>query len=89
MSGLNEALAAHEASGGWQVRQHESGLDVLVMKPGPGFDPTATEEAVQAALTKAAVVSPVVHVSLVESIPAGAAGKRPLIVSQNSSPAAS
>lgn len=38
---------------------------------------------------KQAWCPPVGHVSLVESIPAGAAGKRPLIVSQNSSPAAS
>ena len=49
-------------------------------EPGDGFDATATESAVQTALAKAGAQPPAVEVSLVESIPAGAAGKRPLIV---------
>jgi phenylacetate-CoA ligase len=67
-------------AGGWQVRQQESRLHILVTKPGDGFDATATERAVQTALAKAGAQPPAVEVSLVESIPAAAAGKRPLIV---------
>lgn len=74
-------------AGGWQVRHEDSGLHVLVTKPGPGFDPTATEGAVHAALTKAGARAPTVQASLVESIPAGAAGKRPLIVAKANPPA--
>jgi phenylacetate-coenzyme A ligase PaaK-like adenylate-forming protein len=67
---------------GWQVRHEDTGLRVLVAGPGAGFDPTATRHAVQAALTAAGVRSPVVHVSVVDAIEAGAAGKRPLVVSR-------
>ena len=74
-------------AGGWQVRQQDSGLHVLVTKPGPGFDPTATEGAVRAALTTAGARVATVHASVVESIPAGAAGKRPLIVANANPPA--
>jgi len=65
---------------GWQVQQHHDHLLVLVAGPGPGFDPTATEQAVQAALTASGADPPAVHVSVVDAIPAGAAGKRPLVV---------
>ena len=65
---------------GWQVRQQERELRVLVAAPGPDFDPTGTERGVQAALTAAGVRPPEVQVSIVDAIPAGAAGKRPLVV---------
>ena len=65
----------------------DSGLHVLVTKPGPGFDPTATESAVRAALTTAGARVATVQASVVESIPAGAAGKRPLIVANANPPA--
>lgn len=67
---------------GWQVRQEERDLRVLVAAPGPGFDQQATERAVRAALTTAGALEPAVHVSMVHAIPAGAAGKRPLIVAR-------
>ncbi|KMO71297.1 hypothetical protein [Mycolicibacterium chlorophenolicum] len=76
-------------AGGWQVRQHDDALDVLVMKPGPAFDPIATERAVHQALAKAGAELLGIHVTPVDSIPAGAGGKRPLIVAQHRSPAKS
>jgi phenylacetate-CoA ligase len=74
-------------AGGWQVRQHDDALDVLVMKPGPAFEPAAIERAVREALANAGAEPDEVHVTPVHSIPAGAAGKRPLIVAQRRSPA--
>jgi len=65
---------------GWQVRQGEREITLLVAAPGPGFDPTGTERAVRAALTTAGALPPALHVSAIDSIPAGAAGKRPLVV---------
>ena len=67
---------------GWQVRHEDNGLRVLVARPGHGFDPAATRRAVQAALTAAGVRSPAVHVSVVDAIAAGPAGKRPLVISR-------
>ena len=58
---------------GWQVRQHEDQLRVLVAGPGPGFDPAGAERAVQAALTTAGAHVPAVHLSVVDAIPTGAA----------------
>jgi len=71
---------------GWQVRQQETQLRVLVAAPRPSFDPLAAERTVRAALTAAGASAPVVHLSVVETIPAGAAGKRPLVVALPSPP---
>jgi phenylacetate-CoA ligase len=65
---------------GWQVRQGAREITVLVAAPGPGFDPTGTEHGLRAALTTAGALPPSVRVSVVNAIPAGAAGKRPLVV---------
>jgi phenylacetate-coenzyme A ligase PaaK-like adenylate-forming protein len=65
---------------GWQVRQEADRLHVLVAGADNGFDPTGTERAVQAALTAAGARAPAVQVSAVDAIPAGATGKRPLVV---------
>lgn len=65
---------------GWQVRQEGALLRVLVARAGPGFDPDATERDVRAALTEAGAVPPPVRVQVVDAIPAGASGKRPLVV---------
>ena len=65
---------------GWQVRQGGQEIAVLVAGPGARFDPAAAERAVRAALTAAGALAPPVHVSVVDTIPAGAAGKRPLVV---------
>ena len=68
---------------GWQVRQEGDRLAVLVADPGPAFDQAGTERAVRAALTAAGAAEPAaVQVSVVAAIPAGAAGKRPLVVAQ-------
>jgi phenylacetate-coenzyme A ligase PaaK-like adenylate-forming protein len=66
--------------GGWQVRQHETGLRVLIAAPGPGFDPNATERALQEVLSRAGARALAIHVAVVDSIPAGRAGKRALVV---------
>jgi hypothetical protein len=53
---------------------------VLFARPSAGFDQSATERRVQAALAAAGAVAPVVHLSVVDTIPAGPAGKRPFVV---------
>ena len=70
--------------GGWQVRQQPDGLTVLVMDPGRGFDADATAQAVRVALTRTGALAPMVRVTVVDAIPAGAAGKRPLVVAADS-----
>lgn len=65
---------------GWQIRQQEQELLVLVANPGAGFDAPGTERALAAALEAIGVRPPGIRVSVVDAIPAGAAGKRPLIV---------
>ena len=67
---------------GWQVRQEESGLRVLIAGPGPGFDADATERDVRSALAAAGASPPPVRALAVDAIPAGAAGKRPLVVAR-------
>ncbi len=65
---------------GWQVRQREGQLDIQVAGAGPGFDPAGTEQALHAALAAANVAPLLLRVSVVDTILAGAAGKRPLIL---------
>jgi len=69
---------------GWQVRQENGGLRVLVASPAGRFDPHAIEVAVRRALAAAGANSPPVEASSVDTIPAGAAGKRPLVVNVQS-----
>jgi phenylacetate-coenzyme A ligase PaaK-like adenylate-forming protein len=64
----------------WQIRQEDNQLRMLVAGPGSGFDPAATERAVQAAITAAGGHALPITVSVVDHIPAGAAGKRPLVI---------
>ena len=71
---------------GWQVHQQEDGLQILIASPGPGFDQTATESAVQAALDSAGAATTAVTATVVDSIPVGAAGKRPLVIALRPSP---
>jgi len=68
------------AAAGWQVRQQEHELRILVAAPGPRFDQQATVRAIRTALATAGASPPSVQVSIVDAIPAGAAGKRPLVV---------
>jgi phenylacetate-CoA ligase len=65
---------------GWQVRQDQDGLTVLVASPGPAFDAAATQQAVAAGLEDAQVAPLAIRVAVVDAIPTAAAGKRPLIV---------
>jgi putative adenylate-forming enzyme len=64
----------------WQVRQHGADITVLVAAPDPSLDIAATEHAVLTALRRAGAQPRAVSLSIVDSIPAGAAGKRPLVV---------
>jgi hypothetical protein len=64
----------------WQVRQHGADITLLIAAPGPQVDIAATEHAVKAALAQAGAQPRAVSLSIVDNIPAGAAGKRPLIV---------
>lgn len=66
---------------GWQVRQEDAGLRVLVAAPGSGFDAASTERALRDALSQAGVAPDrTVEVAVVDTIRAGPAGKRPLVV---------
>jgi phenylacetate-CoA ligase len=76
---FHRALELVDAAG-WQVHQDHDGLTVLVASPGPAFDAVAVRRAVATALTDGGIVPPAIKVEVVDSIPAGAAGKRPLIV---------
>ena len=76
---FHQVLDLLDASG-WQVRQQEQELRLLVAGPGPGFDASAAERAVRAALAAAGALAPPVLLSVVETVPPGAAGKRPLVV---------
>jgi phenylacetate-CoA ligase len=78
---FHQALDLLDATG-WQVRQGEQDLTVLIAAAGPRFDPMVTADAVRAALTTAGVRSPTITIRQVDTIPAGAAGKRPLVVAQ-------
>jgi phenylacetate-coenzyme A ligase PaaK-like adenylate-forming protein len=76
---FHQALDLLDAAG-WQVRQQEHQLQVLVAAPGPAFEARTTQRAVRAALTTAGALPPPLGVLVVDAIPAGAAGKRPLVV---------
>lgn len=65
---------------GWQVRQDDRALQVLIAAPGPGFDGAGLERAMTHALAANGAVPSAVGVRVVDSIPAGAGGKRPLVV---------
>jgi hypothetical protein len=67
---------------GWQVRQGGHDLTVPVAAPGPGVDPAAVDRSIRVAL--AAVGARVrVAVRVIDTVPAGAAGKRPLVVAHH------
>jgi phenylacetate-CoA ligase len=67
---------------GWQVREEEHGLRVLIARPSGALDATAVQQRLRAALAEAGVAPLPIDVSVVEEIPTGAAGKRPLVVSR-------
>jgi putative adenylate-forming enzyme len=69
---------------GWQVRQDAGGLDVLVASPAEGVDPAAIEDSLRTALRRAGAAVPSVAVRVVDAIPAGRGGKRPLVVARRS-----
>ena len=71
---------------GWQVRQQKDGLQIVIASPGPGFDRTATESVVSAALDGAGAATTPVTATVVDNIPVGAAGKRPLVIALRTSP---
>jgi len=65
---------------GWQVRQQQDALIILIASPGKDFDPATTEHHVMTALTAAGAFPPPVRTTTVDMIPSGAAGKRPFVV---------
>ena len=76
---FHRALELIDAAG-WQVRQNPDGLTVLVASPGPTFAAPAVQQAVAGGLEDAQVAPLAIRVVVVDTIPTGAAGKRPLIV---------
>jgi phenylacetate-coenzyme A ligase PaaK-like adenylate-forming protein len=76
---LHRALDLVPAAG-WQVRQEPSGLRVLVAKPEAQFDAANLSTEIRTALERAGAKPVPIQVESVERIPAGASGKRPLIV---------
>ena len=71
----------------WQVRQRGAGISVLVAAPGAHVDLAATERAVRAALAAAGAQPRAVSLAVVDAVPAGAAGKRPLVVAERTAAA--
>jgi phenylacetate-CoA ligase len=76
---FHRALELVDAAG-WQVRQDQDELTVLVASPGPTFDAPSVQQGVAAGLEDAQVAPLAIRVVVVDAIPTGAAGKRPLIV---------
>ena len=68
---------------GWQVRQDDDGVTVLIASPGTAVDATGLQAQVTAALRHAGTAVLAVRVRTVDAIPAGAAGKRPLVVARH------
>ncbi len=68
-------------AGGWQVRQEDGALRVLVSAPEAAFDSSALATSIARALDAAGAAAIPISVEVVGEIPAGAAGKRPLVVS--------
>jgi len=71
----------------WQVRQHGADIHALIAAPGPHDDIAATEQALRVALAQAGAQPRSVSLSIVDRIPAGAAGKRPLVLADTSATA--
>lgn len=69
---------------GWQLRQEDSALRLLVTGPGPRFSEAAAAQQLSQALLQVSIVPPPIVVETHASIPAAASGKRPLIVAARS-----
>lgn len=67
---------------GWQVRQEDARVRVLVHAPERPFDGSGLASTVAGALREAGVAPIAVEVEEVSQIAAGAAGKRPLVVAR-------
>lgn len=65
---------------GWQVRQHDGALDLLLARPDASVDTEGIRAAVAAAVAQTGARRPEVNVVLVDAVPPGAAGKRPRVV---------
>lgn len=83
---LEHALDPLRAAG-WQVRHERDRLRILVAAPGDAFSPDDVAKSVREAIERAGAESPPVDVELVQSIPAAASGKRPLVVAAAASSA--
>lgn len=70
---------------GWQVRQEERGLRVLIAHPRSELVISRIREAVARELREAGAAELAVEVEIVDGIPTGAAGKRPLVVARRAS----
>lgn len=64
----------------WQVQQHRDGLRVLIQVPEVDIDRASLERSLAAAITAAGAAPCSVRVEMVQEIPAGPSGKRPLVV---------
>jgi putative adenylate-forming enzyme len=73
---------------GWQVRQEPDAIRVAIQAPQVELDTAALSAAIAQGLSSIGAAAIPVRVEVVPSIPAGAAGKRPLVVALKA-PAAS
>jgi putative adenylate-forming enzyme len=76
---FHRALDLLNASG-WQVRQESDGVRILIQAPSLQVDSQAIELSVAQSLAAAGASPGQVRVEAVAEIPAGASGKRPLVV---------
>lgn len=65
---------------GWQVRQENDGIRIVIQASEAAIDRPAIESSIAHAIEAAGAVPGRVHVEEVREIPAGASGKRPLVV---------
>ena len=76
------------AVAGWQVRQHGSALELLPASPARGVDTKKLGADIAAAVALTGARRPSVDVIVVDSVPPGAAGKRPRVVAERKVPLA-
>ena len=82
---LHHVLDLVDAAG-WQIRQDDDdGLTVLLAAPRAGIDPARLQPEVSATLATVGA-APAIRVEFVDTIPAGAAGKRPLVIARHRAP---
>jgi hypothetical protein len=73
-------------SHGWQIRQRDNGLEILIARPAPDFDAATLAADLAQSLRRHGVAPLDIAVRSVEAAPRTRAGKAPLIVAAKARP---